>query len=254
MNYYVYMHIRLDTNSIFYIGKGKKKENLVYERAYSRKNRNKHWKNIVNKTEWKYELIREFFTEQEALDYETKIINMFGIHSEGGQLCNLVKDSRNSNEITKIALEANKKPIHKYSLEGLYIESYDSIIEAAIINNCDDSALVKCCKGKSQSHRKFQWRYYKTEMGIGEPTTKKIKVYQYDLQGNFIAEYASYTKAAKAMNTKMSCIHQVVNDDKRTSHGYQWRTDKSDKIQEFLNNQSKQFKIKNEFSKEQTTS
>jgi len=41
--FYVYEHIRNDTNAIFYVGKGKK------ERAYRVNNRNKYWHNIVNK-------------------------------------------------------------------------------------------------------------------------------------------------------------------------------------------------------------
>lgn len=41
--FYVYEHIRNDTNAIFYVGKGKN------ERAYRINNRNEYWKNIVNK-------------------------------------------------------------------------------------------------------------------------------------------------------------------------------------------------------------
>ena len=41
--FYVYEHIRNDTNAIFYVGKGKK------ERAYRVNNRNKYWHNVVNK-------------------------------------------------------------------------------------------------------------------------------------------------------------------------------------------------------------
>lgn len=41
--YYVYAHIRPDTNQIFYIGKGKN------YRAHYFKKRNKYWKRIVKK-------------------------------------------------------------------------------------------------------------------------------------------------------------------------------------------------------------
>ena len=41
--FYVYEHIRNDTNGIFYVGKGKK------ERAYRVNNRNEYWHNVVNK-------------------------------------------------------------------------------------------------------------------------------------------------------------------------------------------------------------
>lgn len=41
--YYVYEHLRNDTNEVFYVGKGKD------YRANSKKNRNAYWKNVVNK-------------------------------------------------------------------------------------------------------------------------------------------------------------------------------------------------------------
>jgi hypothetical protein len=43
--FYVYEHIRNDTNAIFYVGKGKG------NRAYRINNRNEHWHNIVNKAQ-----------------------------------------------------------------------------------------------------------------------------------------------------------------------------------------------------------
>jgi hypothetical protein len=43
--FYVYEHIRNDTNSIFYVGKGKA------NRAYTARNRNEHWHNVVNKAQ-----------------------------------------------------------------------------------------------------------------------------------------------------------------------------------------------------------
>lgn len=43
--FYVYEHIRNDTNSIFYVGKGKA------NRAYTTRNRNEHWHNVVNKAQ-----------------------------------------------------------------------------------------------------------------------------------------------------------------------------------------------------------
>ena len=44
---YLYKHIRLDNNEIFYIGIGTKEDN--YKRSSSKSGRSKWWKNIVNK-------------------------------------------------------------------------------------------------------------------------------------------------------------------------------------------------------------
>jgi len=43
--FYVYEHIRNDTNTVFYVGKGK-----AY-RAYATRNRNEYWHNVVNKAQ-----------------------------------------------------------------------------------------------------------------------------------------------------------------------------------------------------------
>lgn len=58
--YYVYRHIRLDTNKVFYVGKGHGK------RAYSTSDRNKYWGRIVKTFDYKVELIETDLSEQEA--------------------------------------------------------------------------------------------------------------------------------------------------------------------------------------------
>ncbi len=70
---YVYQHIRLDTNEVFYVGIGKKKR-----RAYTHHGRNEHWHNVVNKTAYSVEIIVEGIAYQEALDLEIELIKMIG--------------------------------------------------------------------------------------------------------------------------------------------------------------------------------
>lgn len=61
--YYVYAHVRLDTNTIFYIGKGK-------NNRCRRKERNLHWKNIVNKVGYKIIILEDKLTESKAFKRE----------------------------------------------------------------------------------------------------------------------------------------------------------------------------------------
>lgn len=65
--YYVYIWIREDYNTIFYVGKGKK------ERARIVKN-NKHFQHIYNKVPTHYEIIYQNLTEEEAFEKEKEII------------------------------------------------------------------------------------------------------------------------------------------------------------------------------------
>ena len=63
--YYLYRHIRLDKNEVFYIGIGTKHPSIkhkfetIYERAYVKSGRNRIWKRIVAKTDYEIEILLE---------------------------------------------------------------------------------------------------------------------------------------------------------------------------------------------------
>jgi hypothetical protein len=91
MNYYLYRHIRLDKNEVFYIGIGKKrgKNKCIYERAGSRSKRNSYWKRIVALTNYEVEIVMEFATWEEAVLKEVEMIAVYGRSDLGkGTLCN----------------------------------------------------------------------------------------------------------------------------------------------------------------------
>ena len=67
----VYKHIRLDTNKVFYIGMGDEK------RPYS-KRRNKHWQNVVNKTNYVVEIVAKDLSLEDACELEIFLIQMYG--------------------------------------------------------------------------------------------------------------------------------------------------------------------------------
>lgn len=79
--FYVYLHKRLDTGGVFYVGKGKGK------RAFSRSNRNRYWINVVNKTNFEVEIVAKNLSEQEALSFEIYLISL--LRSKGNKLTNL---------------------------------------------------------------------------------------------------------------------------------------------------------------------
>lgn len=81
---YLYRHIRLDKNEPFYIGIG---SNI--SRCYTKKTRNKHWHNIVNKTEYEVEIMFDNLSLQEAKEKEKEFITLYGKKSNGGILVNI---------------------------------------------------------------------------------------------------------------------------------------------------------------------
>jgi hypothetical protein len=82
---YVYRHIRLDENEPFYIGIGK-----LISRAYSKKNRNLHWRNIVKNTKYDVEIIFDDLSWEDACNKEKEFIKIYGRRDlNNGSLCNL---------------------------------------------------------------------------------------------------------------------------------------------------------------------
>jgi hypothetical protein len=66
--YYIYAHIRKDTNTIFYIGKGSK------NRAYFKSNRSLFWKRIVEKCGYEVIFLLKDLSEEEAYKAEITFI------------------------------------------------------------------------------------------------------------------------------------------------------------------------------------
>jgi len=90
--FYIYRHIRPDTNEVFYIGKGNTFSKSHSNRAYEKHRRNKWWQNIVSKNngEYKVEIIFECETEAEVNKKEIEFIELYGRKDLGkGTLVNL---------------------------------------------------------------------------------------------------------------------------------------------------------------------
>ena len=99
---YVYQHVRLDTNEVFYVGISKDSN---YKRSESKKHRNCHWHNIVNKAGFKVEIVHDNITIEEAAKEESRLINFYGRRDlEKGPLVNMTdggEGSLNMSEETK---------------------------------------------------------------------------------------------------------------------------------------------------------
>lgn len=69
--YYVYKHIKADTNEIFYVGKG------VGNRAYKTTSRNDYWKRIVAKHGLKVQFVAQNLNEELAFLVEAETIDLY---------------------------------------------------------------------------------------------------------------------------------------------------------------------------------
>ena len=70
-NFYVYQHVRLDENSIFYVGKGQKSRHI------EKSNRNNYWHNVVNKAGFVSEILFDNLDEELSLLVEIELIDKY---------------------------------------------------------------------------------------------------------------------------------------------------------------------------------
>lgn len=59
----------------------------------------------------------------------------------------------------KAGRQLRVKKVSQYTLEGEYLRSYDSIVEAAYAIQMSDTAISAACKGKNKTCKGFKWRF-----------------------------------------------------------------------------------------------
>lgn len=233
--YYIYQHIRLDNEEVFYVGMGTKYESKFlkksYRRAFTKNSRNFLWKRIVKKYGYKVEILYEFTDKNECLEKETELINFYGRILEGtGNLCNMVSCNE---EIKKFfrqesakASKLSRKKVYKYDLNGYFIEEYPSLGVAGTANNIQPSDIGDSIYGRKISAGGFMWRFVKTDVIPSYKTFLKQrakKVDQYTLKGEYIKTWDSAGKAAKNIGVASSAIRNVLSGLTQSSGGYFWK-------------------------------
>lgn len=194
---YLYKHTRLDTNEVFYIGIGgfcKKEKEGSYSRAFckNKSKRNNYWFNIINKTDYKVEIVLDNLSIEELLKKEKDYIKLYGRKDTGvGTLVNMTDGGeghtnyicreetrekmrkaasgennsqygkkRSEESIRKqIKSGVNKKSIYRYSLLGIKIDFFESIRCASRETNVDYGSIQRCLKSKQKTAGGFLWKY-----------------------------------------------------------------------------------------------
>lgn len=89
-NWYVYRHIRKDTNQPFYIGIGSRANYARSRDGIRTRKRNPIWQRIAEKTEFEIDILLEDLSKVEASAKEQEFIKLYGrIDMDGGTLANM---------------------------------------------------------------------------------------------------------------------------------------------------------------------
>jgi len=231
--FYVYGHYTND-GRIFYIGVGtkmhltSKKHSQVYNRAYHFSNRTKYWKNIRAKHGVKIKIISEFYTKEESLKEEKKLIQKFGRKCMNeGSLCNLSSGGE-VGPVGRIVIisEAQKKKmsevraitLYVYNSFGTFLTELRTIAATAKYCGVTYNAIHSCMKTKCYSNGYFIFKEFK---GNSLPYTFKELDFKSTLSKVIISEdslgvkkeHVSIADCAKYLNCYRTTVQEALKRD-----------------------------------------
>ena len=114
--------------------------------------------------------------------------------------------------------------VYQYTLEGDFIREFNSAQEAADTVGCSRSMIELCSAGKCKVGVGFRWDYkFYRKLPKLEPMVQPSKwkpVCQYDIQGNFIAEYPCAKIASEQTGVTISAMRHCLHGECQTAYGF----------------------------------
>ena len=198
------------------------------------------WNNII------HNIILRDISEQEAKYAEKYLIRWYKLHklsyniTDGGETIskkairkgkdNPMYGRHETNPMYGIKGKDNPNSIkvYQYSRNGKFIKEWGSIIDAARTFDNPSSAattITACCKGKLPATKGYIWRYFYTEK-LNETAPSHIKtIYQYDVDGSFIASYTKIKDLMEVFNVpknRVGIVSSCCSGKGISAFGYFW--------------------------------
>jgi len=174
------------------------------------------------------------FTKEILEDCTSDVNELLVLEVYYKQMYDSFKNGYNLIEGLEIAGNPTLVPVNQYDIEGNYIDSYDSISQAAELNEIRGGTISNVARGFCKTAGGYQWSYKLLdrmdkvilEYGL-------VEVFKYDLDGNFIEGYESIDAASidnKNCNKPNICRVAQEAYGRKSSGGFQWRYYKKMKI------------------------
>jgi group I intron endonuclease len=124
--------------------------------------------------------------------------------------------------------KSKSRQVIQYDLDGNFIKEWASAKHFAEKNGLINGTLITfCLKNKTKTAYKSLWKYktpnYPQKISPVTLEYEKIKVTQYDLKGNTIAEWDSILEASNALNIKQQSIVNNLKNRSKSSGGFIWK-------------------------------
>lgn len=133
-------------------------------------------------------------------------------------------------DLTQYKTSSNKIPVFQYSETGNYEGCYESISEAARAINSKSALISRGIKlGYLVQNKYFSLEFQLVYQPVQKISTRGKHVYQYALDGTFIAEFNSCAEAERAINAKSGLCMAIKLG--RTFAGFQWSLEKLEHLE-----------------------
>lgn len=133
-------------------------------------------------------------------------------------------------------MSAKFKPVSQYDLDGTYIQSFDSIVEASAKTGIKRADISTVLSGRQHEAHGFQFRYddgsrdnieraiRKGEgiRGSNHYSARSVELYNAHT-GETVKTYSSIVEAAKAEGIPRSRIESDCGSDRKSKRDYRWR-------------------------------
>ena len=180
--YYLYRHVRLDTNDVFYVGIGTKSNNDylkgTFGRAETYSGHNQFWNSVVAKTKYYVDILIQSDSREFIEQKEIEFISIYGRRDKNvGTLTNLNDGGRgdNSSDFSIKNAQQTKK------ITGSYYKN------------------VERMRMYAELHRQNGTYCYK-------------KTYTYDKEGFFLKEYKNRIDCVKDLNSNSPILNMALRN------------------------------------------
>lgn len=146
---------------------------------------------------------------------------------------NMIEGGNNETGLSK------SKSVNQYDLEGIYITTYPSLIEAERKTGINNSNISSCCQGKRVSAGNYQWRYEndfslplqnfalreKIKQKEKEQKAQKQKriIIQLDINNDIVDKFKTCTEASKKTGIHLGNISACLNNKRNSAGGFYWK-------------------------------
>ena len=156
--YYVYRHLKLNTNEVFYIGMGKEAN---FRRSRSKRYRNNYWHNIVNKYGYSVEIIATNLSEEDAIELEMFLIKQYGRKDlKTGSLINLTDGGEGVFNPSKKSLDSRSggKAWKAQKVKNMDTgEIFTSLVECCNANNLIYGSMKNRLRGVTKNKTPYAY-------------------------------------------------------------------------------------------------